>query len=69
MKFTRNTLIRAVRTFLQSALSYMLVNLASADLMSGETALKTVITGLLISSVAAGLAAAMNLEKGDNFEI
>ncbi|MBR3150107.1 MAG: hypothetical protein IKF64_08050 [Eubacterium sp.] len=68
MKITKNTLIRALRTFLQSALSYMLVNLAASDLTGDKDTVKTVILGLLISSVAAGLAAAMNLEKGDTLE-
>ena len=69
MKFTKNTLIRAFRTFLQAALSYMLVNLAAADFSGDTDAAKTVLTGLLVSSVAAGLAAVMNLEKGDGIEV
>ena len=69
MKFTKQTLIRALRTFLQSALSYMLVNLATADFSTDEGTAKTVLIGLLISSGAAGIAAVMNLEKGDSLEV
>lgn len=69
MKFTKNTLIRTVRTFLQAALSYMLVNLAAADFTENESSIRTVVLGLIISSVAAGLAAVMNLEKGDTLEV
>ena len=69
MKFTKETLVRAMRTFLQAALSYMLVNLAAADFTTDQSTAKTVLLGLLISSVAAGLAAVMNLEKGDTLEV
>lgn len=58
---------RAVRTFLQAALGYAAASLAG--LIEGGTFTKSAASGLLISAVAAGLAAAMNLPwrtAGDN---
>lgn len=48
---------RGLRTFLQAAAGYILVNAAALDL-SVDNALK----GLIISAIAAGIAAVMNLE-------
>ena len=70
MKFTKETLLRALRTFFQSALAYIAVNAVLCDFSEGQTA-KSALTGLTVSSVAAGLAAVMNLEKsekGDDIE-
>ena len=63
MKFTKETLHRALRTFLQAALAYIAVNLAAVDFASGKEAIRSALIGLAVCSVAAGLAAAMNLEK------
>ncbi|MBQ8078147.1 MAG: hypothetical protein IJ235_07170 [Eubacterium sp.] len=63
MRFTKQTLYRAARTFLQAALSYMVVNIAAADLIQDTDTLKTTLIGLSVASVAAGLAAVMNLEQ------
>ncbi len=68
MKFTKNTFVRALRTFLQAAVSYMLVNLAAADFTDDTDMAKTVLIGITVSAVAAGFAAVMNLEKGDFLE-
>lgn len=62
MKFTKETLKRALRTFLQTAVAYIAVNIAVIDFTEKKAAESAVI-GLIISAVAAGLAAAMNLEK------
>ncbi|MBQ9516913.1 MAG: hypothetical protein IJR60_02400 [Eubacterium sp.] len=63
MKFTKETLRRAARTFLQAALSYMVVNFTTVDYMQETDALKSVFIGLLVASAAAGFAAVMNLEQ------
>lgn len=58
----KEMLRRALRTFVQTAGAYIAANLVCAT--SGITdlgVLKTVLLGLAVSSVAAGLAAVMNL--------
>jgi hypothetical protein len=62
MKFTKETLRRAGRTFLQAALSYIMVNVVLIDFSSGKEVVKSAVVGLVISALAAGFAAAMNLE-------
>lgn len=65
-------IVRALRTFVQAALGYICVNLAYV--VSGDGHLfgdgGTVLAGVAISAVAAGLAAVMNLptsgESQDN---
>ena len=63
MKMTRKTLNRALRTFLQTALGYVAVNIAVLDFSQSGTVLKSALTGLAVSAVAAGLAAVMNMEE------
>lgn len=58
---------RALRTFIQTAGGYIAANLVCAT--AGITdlgVLKTVILGLAVSSVAAGLAAVMNIPARGN---
>lgn len=60
----KEMLRRALRTFVQTAGAYIAANLVCAT--SGITdlgVLKTVLIGLAVSSVAAGLAAVMNLPQ------
>lgn len=54
----KNCVKRAVRTFLQTAVGYIAVNIAATDLN-----VKTAVIGLCISAVSAGLAAVMNLKE------
>ena len=49
---------RAIRTFIQTAVGYIAVNVATTDLTVKSAAL-----GLAVSAVAAGLAAVMNLKE------
>lgn len=63
MKFTKETLRRTARTFLQAALSYMVVNIVAADFTQSTDSLKSMLIGLLVAANAAGLAAVMNLEQ------
>lgn len=71
MCFTKNCLIRALRTFLQTALGYILANLAlfltGTDFANKEV-WKSAVCGLLVSSVSAGLSAVMNLEKKEDYQ-
>ena len=49
---------RALRTFLQTAVGYIAVNIAATDL-----SVKSAVLGLAISAVSAGIAAVMNLRE------
>ena len=55
MKFNKECLRRAWRTFIQAAVAYITVNIVLID-FSGEKS--------VVAAVAAGLAAVMNLSKG-----
>jgi hypothetical protein len=61
---TRNTIKRAVRTFGQSAVAYILANVAMVDFTDKSIA-KSAIIGLITSALAAGISAVMNLEKNN----
>lgn len=54
----KNCVKRAVRTFLQTAIGYIAVNVATTDLT-----VKSAVLGLAVSAVSAGLAAVMNLKE------
>lgn len=54
----KNCVKRALRTFLQTAVGYIAVNIATTDLTT-----KTAIYGFIISTISAGLSAAMNLKE------
>ena len=49
---------RALRTFLQTAVGYIAVNIAATDLN-----VKSAVIGLAVSAVSAGIAAVMNLKE------
>lgn len=63
MKFTKETWRRALRTFLQAAVSYIAVNLCIVDFNASSEVLTSALVGLGASALAAGIAAVMNLEK------
>ena len=69
MIITKETLLRAGRTFLQSALAYITVNAVYINLTGNKASDKSAIIGLLVSAMSAGIAAAMILEKGTNNDI
>ena len=59
MNFLKKTYVkRALRTFLQTAVGYIAVNIAATDL-----SVKSAIIGLAVSAVAAGMAAVMNIKE------
>lgn len=67
MKITKNTVIKSLRTFVQTALGYMLVNIAILDFSSDYQVAKSTLIGLVVSAVSSGLCAVMNLERmGEN---
>lgn len=49
---------RGIRTFLQAACGYIVVNAATLDFSA-----KNAVKGFIISAIAAGIAAAMNIER------
>lgn len=65
MKFTKETWRRALRTLVQVALSYIAGNILMVDFSAEGEVLSAAITGVVISALAAGLAAVMNLEHVD----
>ena len=59
MNILRKTYVkRALRTFLQTAVGYIAVNIAATDLT-----VKSAVIGLAVSAVSAGVAAVMNLKE------
>lgn len=60
---TKDTLIRAGRTFIQAAAAYIIANIAIVDFNSDKQIVKSAVAGLAASAIAAGIAAVMNLDK------
>ena len=63
MKFTKETLKRALRTFAQAAVAYIVTHMAIIDLTDADEVIKRALIGLVVSAISAGIAAAMNLEQ------
>ena len=63
--FTKETLRRAARTFVQAAISYVAVNLAVVNFGESKEVIKSAVVGLAVSALAAGVSAVMNLEPKD----
>ncbi|PWL87408.1 MAG: hypothetical protein DBY14_04540 [Escherichia coli] len=55
---------RAVRTFFQTAVGYISVNIVAGDFTSKEAA-KNALIGLGVCAVAAGISAVMNMKECD----
>lgn len=61
----KETLRRALRTFAQAAVGYLVANVALIR-WDDRGALKTTALTVITAAVACGLAALMNLPKGEN---
>ena len=62
----KETIRRALRTFVQTAIGYIVTNIAILSdpvTLQNTDIFKTTIIGLIISAISAGLAAVMNLPK------
>ena len=59
----KNCVRRALRTFLQTAIGYLAVNIAVVDFSADKAALKSCLIGLGVSAVSAGISAVMNLKE------
>lgn len=69
MKITKETIRRALRTFIQSALAYIMVNAAYVNFTGDKVSVKSSVVALAVSALAAGIAGAMNLERENIDEI
>ena len=57
---------RAIRTFIQTFIGYLSVNLVTAIAgITDKVEFKTALIGVIISAIAAGLAALMNLSSNE----
>lgn len=56
----KNWIKRAIRTFIQSAVGYLVVALPAIDWHEGSAVLRGTLIGLGVSAVSAGIAAVMN---------
>ncbi|MGN0457718.1 MAG: hypothetical protein ACI4IL_01935 [Eubacterium sp.] len=65
MKITENTIKRALRTFIQSAIAYITVNAVCINFSETEGGVKSALIGLAVSAVSAGIAGVMNMERVD----
>ena len=61
MNIKKEWLRRAIRTFVQAAVGYIVVVIPNID-FSDTSALKTALVGAGVSAVAAGIAAVMNAD-------
>lgn len=61
----KNWVKRALRTFVQAAVGYLVVAVPSVDFSGEKNAVKTALVGIGVSAVAAGIAAAMNIREGE----
>lgn len=59
----KNCIKRAIRTFFQTAVGYIAVNIAIVDFNTDGQALKAAVVGLCVSAISAGAAAVMNLKE------
>lgn len=59
----KNCVRRAIRTFFQTAIGYLAVNVAVVDFSADKAALKSCLVGLGVSAVSAGVSAVMNLKE------
>ena len=67
---TKETLRRALRTFGQTVIGYIAVNVALVDFTASGDVIKSALIGILIAGVSAGISAVMNLENKEveNYE-
>ena len=63
MKITKQTLNRALRTFIQTAIGYAAINIVAIDFSASKQVLKSALICLGVAAVSAGVSAVMNLEE------
>lgn len=63
MKITKETVKRAIRTFWEAAVGYILSNIVLIPWAASSPELKAAVKAILATAIATGLAALMNLEQ------
>ena len=63
MRFTKESLRRALRTFLQAFFGYFVMSAEHIDFSTPKETLYTMLVGIGVSGLAAGLSAVMNMEE------
>lgn len=63
MRVTEQTIKRALRTFFQSAVAYVMVNALCINYAEVKGGLQNALIGLAISAMSAGIAGVMNMER------
>ena len=60
---TKETVKRALRTFIQAFIACLVVGLSTVDFTAEYSVIKSTLLGLAVSAISAGIAAVMNLQK------
>ena len=59
---------RALRTFLQAAVGYFCTAIVTVDWGADKAIIKATVTGIIVSAIAGGISAAMNIyDETNNF--
>lgn len=66
MKFTKETLRRVLRTFMQAFVASVCITITTVDFSAGRDIIKAGLISVATGGLAAGIAAVMNLEVNDN---
>lgn len=61
--FKKKFVKRALRTFFQTSVGYITVNIVMIDFGSDKETLKAALIGLAVSSISGGISAVMNLKE------
>ena len=59
---------RALRTFMQTAVGYFCTAIVAVDWGADKAIIKATVTGIIVSAIAGGISAAMNIyDEKNNF--
>lgn len=59
---------RALRTFMQTAVGYVCTAIVTVDWGADKAIIKATVTGIIVSAIAGGISAAMNIyDETNNF--
>ena len=64
----KNWVKRALRTFMQTAVGYVCTAIVTVDWGADKAIIKATVTGIIVSAIAGGISAAMNIyDEKNNF--
>ena len=64
----KNWVKRALRTFIQTAVGYVCTAIVTVDWGADKAIIKATVTGIIVSAIAGGISAAMNIyDETNNF--